>query len=284
MWKAEASIALEIGFRFSSMSLSKISPSGVGDAKEDYSVRLHDLHLEYAQRMAGISSVEWHRRLLNGHISPNDYSPSSNANQLVRRILDYTPRAWWQDDIDSKEYIQQNETRHLHDGDLGLELGAVVLDLRWMHAQAHTGGSLGFDNLKSMFLRLETSNRNALLIIEKIADALAAASMNRTRGLRVISFVLLSDLSAKSETDELLARFLYIVKIATPNPYLTPVISFYRPRRKGLQAVIDIKQTEQEETSSQCADFSKCEKYLVVGTGRDIVVMYIDNGEKLGQL
>lgn len=108
--------------------------------------------------------------------------------------------------------------------------------------------------------------------------------MNRTRGLRVISFVLLSDLSAKSETDELLARFLYIVKIATPNPYLTPVISFYRPRRKGLQAVIDIKQTEQEETSSQCADFSKCEKYLVVGTGRDIVVMYIDNGEKLGQL
>lgn len=146
--------------------------------------------------------------------------------------------------------------RHLHDGNLGLELGALVLHLRWMDAQARTGGILGLkkdcDLLKSLILKTCTSDRISLSIIEMIVEVLEAASLNLTDGLRVLSFIFLSGLSAMSQTDEVLARFLDNVKIATPTPYLTPVVSFYELRRDGLQAVLNIRLSAQEKDSQVC--------------------------------
>lgn len=143
MWKIEESTALVICVRFSSTSLCKITPSRIDDGKEEYSVHIHDLHLDYVRRTAGRTSSEWHRRLPHSHIPPRDCAGTSTTDDLIPKMLEHIPRRWWKNDIANKEYIRRNLCRHLQEGDLGLELGAVVLDLRWMHAQAHTGECLG---------------------------------------------------------------------------------------------------------------------------------------------
>lgn len=113
--------------------------------------------------------------------------------------------------------------RHLRDGDLGLELEALVFDLRWLHVQAHMGGILGlkkdYSLLKSFLVENGTSERILLALIQSIQDALEVASLHITKGPRVLSYLLLSNLFAMSETDE----FLYNVKVATPKPYLSPL-------------------------------------------------------------
>lgn len=105
MWKVKESDALEICVCFSSMSLAKISPSSAEDEKEEYVLRIHDLYLEYVRRMAGETRAEWHRRLLNGHIAAEISAPLQNGDNLLSSLLDFAPRAWWQDDVDSKQYI-----------------------------------------------------------------------------------------------------------------------------------------------------------------------------------
>lgn len=138
------------------------------------------------------------------------------------------------------------------------------------------------DLLSSLFTKTDTPDRVLRSITETILDVLEASCWSMTEGLRVLSYILLSSLSAMSETDEVLALFLYNVKIATPKPYLTPVASFYRPCRGGLQDVLNIKQSEQDARQVKCADFSKCERYLVAGIGRDITGMSKDTRENLG--
>lgn len=286
MWNVEESIALEVCVRFSSMSLAKISRRSMANGKEEYHLLIHDLYLDFVQRQAGETSSAWHRRLLDGHILPEALFAKDNDSNQVLEMLEYTPRAWWMDDIINKEYIRRNVCRHLLDGELGLELGAVVLDLRWMNAQAHTGGILGLKNdfnlLMYLFTKDDSPDRNYLSFFETVVHVLAAASLNLTEGPRVLSYILLSGLHALSETNEELARFVYNVKKATPKPYLTPLDSSYRPHRQGLQATINVKQSYQDTRGVKAVGFSKCGRYLVAGLGLDVVEMSIEQRKKMG--
>lgn len=97
MWNNEECMALEICVRFSSLSLAKMSHSSAGHGKEEYILRIHDLHLEYVRRMAGETCAEWHRRLLIGHIASDISAVAGTAasigDNLVISTLEYTPRA-----------------------------------------------------------------------------------------------------------------------------------------------------------------------------------------------
>lgn len=59
-------------------------------------------------------------------------------------------------------------------------------------------------------------------------------------------------------------------------------ISSYRPRREGLQAVINVLQSEQDYRYVSCADYSVCERYFVAGLQNDISLMSIETREHLG--
>lgn len=72
MWKVEESSALEICDRFSSMSLSKLSPPSGYHGEEEHLLRIHDLHSDYVRRMAGKTSTKWHRRNENAFKADND--------------------------------------------------------------------------------------------------------------------------------------------------------------------------------------------------------------------
>lgn len=61
-------------------------------------------------------------------------------------MLQYVPRSWWGEEVVNLAYIQRNLSRHLREAGLDIELGATMLDFRWMHVQAVTGGILGAKN------------------------------------------------------------------------------------------------------------------------------------------
>lgn len=278
MWKIDESSALEVCIRFSSMSLCKLYTANTDNGDEEYNIHIHDLHLDFVRRIARKSSVEWHRRLLNGHILPGTFATPRIDGSLVLGILKYTPRAWRKENVSNREYIRRNICRHLHIAVLGLELWAVVLNLRWIHAEVQNGGILGWkdcDLLKS-FVEKESCEQISITMINTIVDVLQAASLNISKGLRVLSFIFLLNLSPISETDELLARFLHNVKEAVQTPYLTPVVSAHRRRQVGLQAAIHAQKSKTGKVNVHCADFSNCERYLVAGRRQDIVVMGID--------
>lgn len=205
------------------MSLAKISRSGLCDEKEEYSLRIHDLYLDYAQRMVGEAKAEWHQRLLNGHLSTFVCNTIDANEDSVQQMLEYSPRAWWRRDIGNKEYIRQNLCRHLRYGNLELELGAVVLDIRWMEARGFPGLKKDCGQLNSLFMKTDASFRVVHSIAKSILNVLEHSYWNMTKGLRVLSFVLLSGLCSLSETDEVMARFLDNVKTVAPKPCLVPL-------------------------------------------------------------
>lgn len=105
-----------------------------------------------------------------------------------------------------------------------------MFDVRWMDSRVHRGGISGlihdFDLLDSFF---EKDNSHAIIlrsVLKTISRVLEPAFVSLRNGVRVISYVLFSGLSAIAETDELIARFLHNAKITTPKPYLTPAVSF----------------------------------------------------------
>lgn len=112
---------------------------------------IHDLHLECCRHRASETDVEklWHRRLLSGHVSPSISLDESNVllstseEPLGLNMLHYVPRSWWDKDVANSVYIRKNLSRHLRCAGLGVELGAIMLDFRWMYVQALAGGILG---------------------------------------------------------------------------------------------------------------------------------------------
>lgn len=164
MWNLPNGHAKDIRMMFTSMSLAKASTQHL-DGKEECGFYIHALHLDFSRRNACRSGHErvWHRRLLNGHIRPNGSWNQTGAEDAVGsfglNMLEYTPRPWWKRTVENKENIRSQLSRHLRRAGLDLELGATMLDIRWINAQALTGGLLGLQNdldiLQSAFARKE---------------------------------------------------------------------------------------------------------------------------------
>lgn len=158
------------------MSLAKLSLYCSENEEEKCKLRIHDLYLDYVRRKAGRTCALWNKRLLNGHRISDASSADATGNNHVLRMLDYTPRAWWIYEIENKEYIRRNVCRHLHNGDLIRELGAVIIDLRWIDVQAHTGGFLGLKNdcnlLNYLLSKKSASHRSSLSTLQTIVNPL----------------------------------------------------------------------------------------------------------------
>lgn len=65
---------------------------------------------------------------------------------LSFKMLEYSPRPWWSDDAPNMECTRKHLSRRLRSAGLDLELGATMVDLRWIDAHAHAGGILGLKN------------------------------------------------------------------------------------------------------------------------------------------
>lgn len=211
---------------------------------------VHDLHLDYSRSAAreNRSYAAWHRRLLNGHLSEDICTANNDEGSLSMKMLDYTPRPWWENGIPNSLYIRRNLSRHLSCSCLQLELGSVVLDIHWINAQACTGGILGVMNDYSVLesvLSESGVNDSTRRSIRSVRRVLERSSANMGRGLQVLSFMLLSRLYALSETDLFLERFLERVKAMTPKPCLVPTMCSYRAPRYNLNATIDLSQTSE---------------------------------------
>lgn len=104
-------------------------------------------------------------------------------------MLEYQPRSWWKDGIPNAEYIQRNLSRHLLRAGLHLELGAVVLEFRWIAAQACTGGILGvkkdFELLDMALGKSGNASDGLRSSIRSIHKALEWYSPSIGKGLRL---------------------------------------------------------------------------------------------------
>lgn len=272
------------------MSLTKMSTRRLENGIEACGVRMHDLHLAFCRNLATRigSSALWHRRLLHGHLAIDTCASTYESDSLGMAMLEYTPRSWREDDIPNVEYIRRNLCGHVLSAGLNVEVGAIVLNLRWISAQAHTGDMLG---LKKNFGHLELARTengkgddNLRTCIRSIRKALEFSSASFEKGPRVVSFTLLSHLFVLSKTSEFLERFLQFVKASTPKPYLVPTMCFYHAPEDGLAAAIDLNRTDQENVVFSCLKVSKCEQYLAAGVGNDISVSNLDTGEQLQYL
>lgn len=144
------------------MSLAK-TWTQIFDGREQSGLHIHDLYLEYCRRSADRrgEKKERRRRLLNGHMIRNASLTESDTGDDVEgplglKMLEYEPRPWWKDEVHNKCYIRKHLSRHLRCAGLDLELGATMLDLRWMSAQGCAGGVLDL--------------RNDLDILKKVVD------------------------------------------------------------------------------------------------------------------
>lgn len=134
MWNVNESNAIDICTISSSMSLAKISKQ-VFDGWEQCGLHIHDLHLDFCRRSADRSGDKknWHRRLLNGHMTRafavNETDAADDTDGLHGlNMLECTPRPWWQDDLANKGYIRKQLTWHLRSAGLDIELGATILE------------------------------------------------------------------------------------------------------------------------------------------------------------
>lgn len=150
MWNIPEAQTKNVSLSFSSISLAKISIQRRVQGNEECALHIYDLHLDYCRQNAvrNGNEQEWHRRLLNGHVAPNaslneTIDAFSVDGLLGLNLLEYSSRSCWNDDVVNKEYISKNLTRHLRSTGHVVELGATVLDLRWVSAQAREGEVLG---------------------------------------------------------------------------------------------------------------------------------------------
>lgn len=291
MWQTSESIAEEICFQFSTMSLAKISPLML-DGREQCVLHIHDLHLEYCRRNASRSGDErvWHRRLLNGHMAATDvlneavdYSDGSPGF----RMLEYEARKWWQDDVPNKQYIRQHLSRHLLSAGLDLELGTTVLDLRWICAQGQVGGVLGLKNdLDILQATVENKNTSASSIgqwvpVKLIADLIAAMSAELHMGPHVVNQRFNAYLFLFGKTNDWIRRFLERMSEAMPKPFLVPTVSFYRHPVDDMKLDINLRVPGQSGSTYFMTDFSRCERFCAGAANHGIVVLSMKNQSRL---
>lgn len=234
--------------QLSSISLANMSSQIRDKLGEVRCVLIHDLHLDYSRNLAQMAGTgaEGHRRLLEGHLSIEAPVFSENNGPLGMNMLEYAPRPWWRDDIANVVYVLENLCRRLSFAGLLLELGAFMLDLRWISAQGRSGGSLGikrdYQFLRKALLENDDTETTIRTAIASIPIVLAMSSGSIGKGLRVVSFMLLSGLSNMSKGNEFLCRFLESVKVSTPKPYLMQTVCSYRPPEESLKSVIDLRE------------------------------------------
>lgn len=89
MWNVSEANAGDTCPLFSTMSLAKYSARTLHNGREELGLCVHDLHLDYSRKNAKQDGPEkeWHRRLLNGHLSCNVFVDETDA----RDDADYSP-------------------------------------------------------------------------------------------------------------------------------------------------------------------------------------------------
>lgn len=290
MWKLDVESATQACFHLSDMSLAKMSSRTLAGGEEEIGIVMHDLHLDFCQHLAEQNSEtqEWHRRLLNEHINQGDclHPIRAGVDVLGANVFDCAPRPWWSDEVENKEYIRINLSRHLRCAGLYTELAVTMLNINWMKVQACSGGILALqkdlETVKDVLKGKRASMARVQSSIQYIQNLLMEFSLDLREGLRVISFILLSHLYQPSLSDIFLRRFLEGVKKATPIPFLLPIICTYRPPRNVLKRTLIIRHDHAGEVWS--ADMSNCEKYIAAGTGMDIQVSDVETTEELKRL
>lgn len=252
---------------------------------------IHDLHLEYCRRSAdrGGDRKEWHRRWLNGHIALNETDSSHDVDSpLGLNMLEYVPRQWWKDDVQNKSYVLKHLSRHLRSGGLDLELGATMLDLRWIRAQGRIGGVLDLRNDFNILERVVEQRFAApagpsvprvSALVRLIADSIETMSSFLHEGSRVLSFTLFADLFLVSKTNWM-RQFLERMKEVVPKPFLEETVSFYRPPGDDLKFHLDFRSPGTNEPYLT-VDFSTCERYTAAGSSHDIVVFNVETMHRL---
>lgn len=174
------------------------------------SILLIDLLLDYcceSSRTHGTTEA-WRRRLLNGHLSVDICIPNNMNEAFHMKVLEYTARRRWRDDIPNVLYVRRNICRHLHEAGLNLELAAVVLDVRWIGAQARTGGILALRSDFELLSAVIGTDRDIACSDKHGPEVLEASLACMGREIRLFSFILLSALFATSKTDQFLDGYL----------------------------------------------------------------------------
>lgn len=279
---------------FGSMSLTTLSTRTLEDGGEECGLQVHDLHLQYCCQTASGSGdeKEWHRRLLDGHIPPNTFLDEDGGSlednvALGLNMLEYEPRPWWKNDIANPVYFRKNPSKDLRGARLDIELGATVLDLRWIDAQALAGGVLGlmndFDNLEEAVkfravpeVPLEPSATNVLDTLKYISEELVSQASFFGQGFRPYCYMLCTGLLFVSQTNEFCRRFLERVKAATPKPFLFSTLSLYEPPGKAFTFSIDLQPVSEHDQTCLAQDFAICDEYVVAGVHHGVVVQRID--------
>lgn len=264
MWDVSEAKAETICTIFRSMSLTKISIQML-DGREQCGLLIHDLYLEYYHQKASHGGDErlWHRRSLDGHMTGSPSWTGSDSEdhldcRLSLNMLECKSRPWWRDDTANKEYILQHLSRHLRGAGLDVELGATVLDIRWISAQGLQGGAVGlktdFDILQTVIEAFNTPARTldpispAMVAPVKTISKIIVARADRLHlGIRVLSHIFFADLLLFSKTNELIHRFLERMKDIVPKPFLEGIVSFYRTPGDDLKFEFEHKAPRQAE-------------------------------------
>lgn len=281
------------------MSLARFSRRSLESGEKQYGILLHDLHLKHCRDVAAESGVTavWHRRLLDGlaekDLGENAPAPASNFGNgtLDVNVFADTPRPWWKDDgnpgseVENRDYIRGNVMKHLQSAGFEIEMAATVLDLRWMLLQVQIGGMLAlrsdFQTVQDSFTDERSSGardsmKYILLVLEENASIFQ-------KGIRVLSFVLFSNLFDLAKKDEFLSHFLNYVKEVTPKPFLEPVVCRHRMVRNVWKRTSGFRHPDGKDAEFCTADFSSCKKYMVYSSKHSAIVFDLESTKVLGQ-
>lgn len=182
---------------------------------------------------------------------------------------------------------EKNVSRHLRCASLELELGATILDLRWVAAQGETGGVLRLKNdldilqaaVEHNFVSTGADELFAnVTIVSNIIIAIAGDFQN---GIRVLNQLFYAYLSGLSKKKEWIRRYLERIKQVTPKPFLVPSVAFYKHPVDDLKLDIDLKLPDQKDFAYFMTDFSAKDWYCVTGANNDVVVYNLGNRSRL---
>lgn len=302
MWNTSEAKTEEICLLFCSMSLAKISTKHRIDGREECGLFIHDLHLDYCGQNAARSGngKEWHRRLLNNHMSRVVSLKETGTEDgvdvpLGLNMLEYTPRHWWHEGIANQEYIRKHLSHHLRRAGLYLELGATLLDIRWISAQGFAGGVLAlkndFGHLQAAVdenpMSIETDDTlvpSAREAVKLIAELVVAVSSDLQSGVRVLSHLFFANLFLYSQTNAWMSQFLKRIKEVLSEPFLEPTLSFYQPLPDEFKFEIDLRSQGKRGFAYLNTDFSTCDRWCASGENNDVLVCSMENMHRLACL
>ncbi len=89
------------------------------------------------------TNAYWYVKLLGGYWRGEADEPrlplcGDSTDAEEETLLGFGARPWWC--VTSDEYIYGNLARHLVGADRSMELGALLLDVRWTHLRMSVGG------------------------------------------------------------------------------------------------------------------------------------------------